>query len=443
MDKYLQQNYYRNKVFNLIQVGIWTIELENKKLPRMYADDVMKRLLGVNDDISPEDCYVSWYTRIFSSHINMVEDAIGRLISGKKAEITYPWMNNEGRLRYIRFGGERDFSYKNGLRFLGYHHDITSIILDEKQREHSEKPVISDYILHVLASVYEGIHLVDFRTEKIVPLKTQCYDEWSGMSISTDEYLNIMQKHLPDSIVDIISNSIKRQEIVDEDNNEISYFTRDYNKPENGLDHWYNVFICMDETSSNNIMLVAFRDINETKSQQMLASETIKKLKHQSEYDALTGIFNRFTLESHIKAYLKNTNEKSAFILIDLDNFKKVNDTLGHIEGDILLMETAEKLNHLCLSNEEVGRLGGDEFVIFIKDVKDKNSIENLALKIINKLEKTYKTPLEEIKVTASIGISISDENNHTFSNLYHRADKALYDSKYRGKNTYTFFNNQ
>lgn len=106
-------------------------------------------------------------------------------------------------------------------------------------------------------------------------------------------------------------------------------------------------------------------------------------------------------------------------------------------------METAEKLNHLCLSDEEVGRLGGDEFVIFIKDVKDKNSIENLALKIINKLEETYKTPLEEIKVTASIGISINDENNHTFSNLYHRADKALYDSKYRGKNTYTFFNNQ
>ena len=440
MDKYLQQNYYRNKVFNLIQVGIWTIELEDGKLPRMYADNVMKRLLGVEQDISPEDCYVYWYIRIFSSHINAVEDAIGRLITGKKAEIIYPWMNNEGRLRYIRCGGERDFSYKNGLRFLGYHHDVTSIILDEKQREFSDKPVISDYILHVLASVYKCIHLVDFRTEKVTPLKTNHHDEWSAMSVSADEYLNIIRKYVPDSIVDIIANSIKRQEIVDENNTETSYFTRDYNKTKDGLDYWYNVLMCMDETNSNNIMLVAFRDINETKSQQVLALETIKKLKYQSEYDALTGIFNRFTLENHIKTYIEQTNGKSAFILIDLDNFKKVNDTLGHIEGDILLMETAEKLKQLCSSDDEVGRLGGDEFVVFIKNPKDIEILENLACQIINKLQKTYNVGSEQIKVTASIGISVSNEVCSTFSELYHSADKALYTSKYKGKNTYTFF---
>ena len=440
MDKYLQQNYYRNKVFNLIQVGIWTIELENGKLPRMYADNVMKKLLGVDENISPEDCYMSWYSRIFSSHINIVEEAIGKLISGKKAEITYPWMNNEGKLRYIRCGGERDFSYKKGIRFLGYHHDVTTIILDKKQRQDSEKPVISDYILHILASVYEGIHLVDFRTEKVTPIKASNYNEWSGMNISQDEYLNILRKLVSNDIVNVISNSIKKQEIIDENGNEKPYFTKDYNKSINGIDHWYNVFICMDETSSNNVMLIAFRDINEIKSEQVNALETIKKLKYQSEYDALTGIFNRFALENHIKTYLEQNNHTTAFILIDLDNFKKVNDTLGHIEGDVLLMEVAEKLKQLCSQDDEVGRLGGDEFVVFVKKFNNTQYIENLVSQIISKLEKTYNTDSEQIQVTASVGIAISNQENCTFSKLYHAADKALYASKYKGKNTYTFF---
>ena len=142
----------------------------------------------------------------------------------------------------------------------------------------------------------------------------------------------------------------------------------------------------------------------------------------------------------HIKNHLNDGNENCAFILIDLDNFKKVNDTLGHIEGDVLLMETAEKLKQLCLVNGQVGRLGGDEFVIFIKDLENKTLLKPFAEEIINKLSKTYKLKNEQIKVTASVGIAISDKENCTFSKLYHSADKALYNSKYNGKNTYTFF---
>lgn len=441
MNQYLRQNDYRNKVFDVIQVGIWTIEIENGKQPRMYADDVMLKLLGIEKDISPQDCYDFWYSRIFSSHINIVEQGIDKLIAGKQAEITYPWMSQDGRLHYIRCGGERDFSYTDGFRFFGYHHDVTHIVLDEKQN--TEKPMISDYILQVLASVYEGIHLIDFRTQKAIPIKTKNYEDWSAMSIPICEYIDIIKKDLTDDLVKFITQSINKQELLDENGDEISYFSHDFCSMVNGKNHWFNMFICMDESNSNNAMIISFRDIDDTKRKQQIASETIAELKKRSEIDALTGVLNRATLEIHIKNYLKQKNKTCAFILVDLDNFKKVNDTLGHIQGDVLLMETAEKLKQLCISNGEVGRLGGDEFVIFIKNLENKNLLKPFAEEIINKLSKTYNLENEQIKVTASVGIAISNEENYTFSKLYHSADKALYNSKYNGKNTYTFFLNQ
>ena len=438
MDQYLKQNDYRNKVFDVIQVGIWTIEIENGKQPRMYADKVMRKLLGIEKEISPQDCYNFWYSRIFSSHVNVVEKGIDKLIAGKQTEITYPWMSLDGSLRYVRCGGEHDFSYTDGLRFFGYHHDVTHIVLDEKQN--TEKPIISDYILQVLTSVYEAIHLIDFRTQKVIPIKTQNYENWSGMSVPISEYIDIIKKYLSSDLIEFIIQSITKQELLDKNGDQISYFSHDFSIMIDDKNHWFNMFMCMDENNSNNTMIISFRDIDDTKQKQQIASETISELKKLCEIDGLTGVLNRATLEMHIKNHLNEKNENCAFILIDLDNFKKVNDTLGHIEGDVLLMETAEKLKQLCLVNGQVGRLGGDEFVIFIKDLENKTLLKPFAEEIINKLSKTYKLKNEQIKVTASVGIAISDKENCTFSKLYHSADKALYNSKYSGKNTYTFF---
>ena len=438
MDQYLKQNDYRSKVFDVIQVGIWTIEIENGKQPRMYADKVMRKLLGIEKEISPQDCYNFWYSHIFSSHVNVVEKGIDKLIAGKQTEITYPWMSLDGSLRYVRCGGERDFSYTDGLRFFGYHHDVTHIVLDEKQN--TEKPIISDYILQVLTSVYEAIHLIDFRTQKVIPIKTQNYENWSGMSVPISEYIDIIKKYLSSDLIEFIIQSITKQELLDKNGDEISYFSHDFSIMIDDKNHWFNMFMCMDESNSNNTMIISFRDIDDTKQKQQIASETISELKKLCEIDGLTGVLNRATLEMHIKNHLNEKNENCAFILIDLDNFKKVNDTLGHIEGDVLLMETAEKLKQLCLVNGQVGRLGGDEFVIFIKDLENKTLLKPFAEQIINKLSKTYKLKNEQIKVTASVGIAISDKENCTFSKLYHSADKALYNSKYSGKNTYTFF---
>lgn len=443
MDKNLNKDDYKYKVFDLMQVGIWTIEIEDGKLPRMYADDMMKKLMGFTEDVTPQECYDTWYSRIFSSHINIVEQAMGKLIAGKYIEITYPWMSLDGRLRYVRCGANRDYSYENGLRFYGYHHDITHIILEQKQSEISEKPVISEYILQVLASIYDGIHIIDFRTQKATPLRTLNYEEWSGTSIDIGEYLGLLAHHIDEYAMKFIKRSVEHQDLIDENGNKVSLFSHDYCRNVDGNDHWYNVFVCMDESNSNTVMLVSFRDINEHKVEQQIAAKTIEKLRQQSEYDGLTGILNRSTIQSHIESFLqcKNTTQASAFILIDLDNFKKVNDTLGHIEGDVLLMETAEKLRQLCTNEgEEAGRIGGDEFVIFIQNAESQSYIERIVRQITKQLYKKYESEQGDIIVTASVGIAFSNDKFHTFSQLYNNADIALYKSKNAGKNQYTIY---
>lgn len=439
MESKFQLDEYRKKVFDSVQLGIWVIEFENGKLPRMYTDKVMKGILDINENITPQECYGIWYSRIFSSYVNSIEQAVGELITGKQAEVTYPWMSQTNHLKYFRCGGERDFSYTDGIRLYGYHHDVTHIILEEKRKRSSEKPIISEYILKVLTSIYDAIHIVDFRTQKVIPFISMKNDDFNGNEMSIDEYLENISKYVDKNMVNFLSNSIKRQNLFNDDGKEIPYYTCDYKKNISGVERWYNIFVCMDETNSNSIMVVSFKDINETKIEQQNTHKTIENLKKKSEIDNLTGIFNRAAMESKIKEYLKTQTATCAFILIDLDNFKKVNDTFGHIEGDILLIETAEKLKQLCMINGDVGRLGGDEFVMFIKYISPEQDFKPLVSKINSQLTHSYVTESKEtITVTASIGIAISNSENNDFTSLYNIADNALYESKRKGKNTYT-----
>lgn len=157
-------------------------------------------------------------------------------------------------------------------------------------------------------------------------------------------------------------------------------------------------------------------------------------LRHTSEIDGLTKVFNRTAIEQKINAHIsENTDETSLVLLLDLDNFKAVNDMFGHIEGDNLLIETAEKLEHFCRSTDKVGRLGGDEFIIFLRSVKEKD-IDPLVSRIIEQLRKKYSNPEDDFEVTASIGIAHYPRDGDSFSELYHCADIALYDAKRRGK---------
>lgn len=168
------------------------------------------------------------------------------------------------------------------------------------------------------------------------------------------------------------------------------------------------------------------------------------ELTYKSERDSLTGLYNKGTTSELITNYLKLNAGKqtmAALFIIDVDNFKSINDHLGHTFGDAVLCELAEKLTKIFRSNDIVGRIGGDEFMVFMNDIHDVDIVQQKSQEICKVFKNIYNTKNNvEYTVSSSVGVAIFPENGMCFEELYQRSDIALYLSKNNGKNTYTMY---
>lgn len=172
-----------------------------------------------------------------------------------------------------------------------------------------------------------------------------------------------------------------------------------------------------------------------------------KNLVQRAENDLLTGVLNKKTIEAKIAGQLKDIHEgrNYIFFMVDLDNFKNVNDTLGHIFGDKAIADTAAALTEIFHNNAFIGRLGGDEFAVCaIYDAFDEESLMEFIIKNAEKIceanRREYSDGANTVKISSSVGISISPRDGRSFELLYRKADEALYNSKNTGKNKYTIF---
>ncbi|MBI5755350.1 MAG: EAL domain-containing protein [Nitrospirae bacterium] len=168
-----------------------------------------------------------------------------------------------------------------------------------------------------------------------------------------------------------------------------------------------------------------------------------EQLMFQANHDSLTGLANKGLLEDRLSqatAYQKRKNNILAIMLLDLDRFKVINDTLGHPAGDILLQAVAERLKVSVRSYDTVARLGGDEFVIVVTDVLNTNDVITIAKNILNLFTTPFTLNGQELFVTASIGISVYPFDGDSVEHLLMKADTAMYHCKGQGGNNYQFF---
>ena len=157
----------------------------------------------------------------------------------------------------------------------------------------------------------------------------------------------------------------------------------------------------------------------------------------EAEYDRLTGLYNRAGSERRAEAFLGEENQKGAMVLLDLDNFKRVNDSEGHPAGDEILRKFAGCLSDTFRREDVIGRLGGDEFVVLIRNEVSMKTLEDKFKDLLDKVRRTLAESYEKYQVSASIGAVPVDDRIRDYKKLYQCADTALYISKYLGKDQF------
>ncbi|MBQ7783712.1 MAG: diguanylate cyclase [Oscillospiraceae bacterium] len=168
----------------------------------------------------------------------------------------------------------------------------------------------------------------------------------------------------------------------------------------------------------------------------------VTDIKSKSQQDALTGLWNRAYTEAAVNDIISK-GEHGALFMIDMDNFKAINDNYGHIEGDNTLKMFADTMRKFSKEGDVLCRIGGDEFVMFVKGAASKAEIGNLAGDVISDLCYKIEEKKYETNSSVSIGIAQVPDDGSDFTTIYNAADKALYYVKQNGKNSYHFFSEQ
>lgn len=173
----------------------------------------------------------------------------------------------------------------------------------------------------------------------------------------------------------------------------------------------------------------------------MKSNRTNKDLADKADTDLLTDLNNKLATERKIKEYMKeHPNEQALLFVLDIDNFKKINDTMGHAFGDEVLRTLGHQIRGEFRVSDIIGRTGGDEFMIFLKNIKDDTLLKQEADRVARFFSNFQAGEYVKYSATASIGAAVFPKDAKDFESLYKAADKALYKAKERGKNQLAFY---
>jgi diguanylate cyclase (GGDEF)-like protein len=170
---------------------------------------------------------------------------------------------------------------------------------------------------------------------------------------------------------------------------------------------------------------------------------THERIQHMAHYDALTDLPNRTLLEDRLNQAIVQARRDQysvGVLFLDLDHFKHVNDSLGHHVGDALLQEVARRFCACVREGDSVARLGGDEFVISLSRLTDGHDAAQVAQKVVDALSSPILVGHHDLRIGASIGISLYPEDGDNADALLRAADTAMYEAKDKGRNNYQFF---
>ncbi len=362
-----------------------------------------------------------------------------RLLSGKRNLISYtePIPDENGGARYGTTS--KYILYDNDeqiIGLLGITRDITREYLSRQRYQQELK-----YLFKLPESTY-AVCYIDIDSWRVISQRRQLID---GCTLQNCNTMEELCQFAVDSITD---KNCKAYEFYNNFNAEM--LKEIYKSGRNDISFSYKR--CLSEDVSrwvhNDIRFIM--DVDSGHLCAMLSAKDIEKEKQEehnllisAKMDRMTMLLNRETTMEYIKNILEDESESGhALFMFDVDNFKKLNDTLGHQEGDRFLITLAKVLKKSFRESDVVGRIGGDEFFVLLKNVSSPATAEKKAEELFVSMQKVCDE-YPEIPLSLSIGISMYPENGQTVEELYKKSDDALYYAKRKGKNQFIFAENE
>jgi len=308
---------------------------------------------------------------------------------------------------------------------------LTAILDSQSLLVNDQKTDLNDFIKAARSKTYRDISLSTLAMIVIVIL----------IAIWMASYLT---KRITELVVGIkrFENGDMKHRLEPRSGDEMGQLVSSFNTMAGKIEKtFYNLELSAEKIGSQNrenqyLMEEMAKEIRHRKSAE-------KELNHLAYFDPLTNLPNRFLAMDRLLQLINEAHrheKQVAVVFIDLDDFKKINDTLGHDTGDLLLAEAADRLQKTVRSGDTVGRLGGDEFIVLLGELADITDAQPIVEKLLNHLRKAFRIEGRELILSASVGIAVYPDDGLNPLELLRNADSAMYHSKALGRNTYSYF---
>ncbi|MBD5486652.1 MAG: diguanylate cyclase [Lachnospiraceae bacterium] len=424
----LSMENFGSMIDNVI-AGICFFEYDggNETMTPLFINEGMFRMLGysrtqgmrfmkkVEMSIIPEDL------RIYKQGI------VDVLKDDGAVDVEFRTVTGSGGLRWLHVRGNlysrKDIKYT-----------ILTIIQDITERKNIELELHRQAErLHILSEA-EGEQIIDYnaKTDVMVFKSSSEYD------LAGEQIQNRWMEHFADSTIHEEDmpyyRSIFRGLLTSPKHETVEYRTRRFDDDYT----WYQANLTSLLGPEGYVTRVVGRLIN-------IHEKKLKELELllRAEKDALTGLYNQGATMELIQNSLhenKDNGMLNALMIIDLDNFKEINDIMGHAQGDQVIVDTANALNDIFKGGDIVGRIGGDEFVVFMKNIDSISNADILANKVVKGVNFSFEHEGQLLQVTCSVGVAISPYHGNDYEELFKKADKAVYTAKANGKCGYRIY---
>ncbi len=540
-------NLHYRDVLKDTDLGLWFIRFDpNSDRRELIADETMRRVLGLERELMPQECYDHWYSRIHDGYYQYVNLAVESMIrSGRVVELEYPWQHPTLGEVMVRCTGIRAADTGGMICLEGYHRIISELerpqflpdtptgeVFEFNERKgsiyfHTGRTLLAGEARHeedfphcwleqemvhphfaerfeelfcnvqqnkdtdgeemLLRSKKGGYEWFKVRTrhlgteaqdrntilvlldaadqERVLQLENMRIREFYHASLSEaiayaemdleggqlkaagglwsgyEKEYSEEQGNLLQFMWERSQDMIRMQDTLEEQTQRGSWKEilangepiqrYRYQRRIDGEWHWVELVVhrFREQFSENMYALLYLKDID---------AQVRKELAQQkaASRDPLTGVYNRKAFQSEVCRYMEDPAEagQGVFILLDIDNFKTVNDQYGHLAGDEVLLYVTKQLESTFRRQDLVGRLGGDEFMVFLKGAVCREILDQRMKGLYEELG-----AYPRVSVTCSAGIAFVERENFSYQNSILQADMALYRSKQDGKHHYTY----